>query len=674
MVGAWLALAVTHALGAPPTPAPAPVSEPPPTPDEAEVVPVVTTHPVQPPCELALDRARMGGVPARSADALLSVLPGLVVTSRLGRGGAHSFRYRGLDMGHGRDLALHVEDVPLNEPSHVLSAGYLDTWLLPTLLVDGLDLCPSVTRADVGSFGTAASAHLSLAMPRSGVMGRLAGGSDGSGHATVAWSPPSWGRETFVLGEVEGGEGVGADRGWRHIRVAGGVAGSPGPVDLAAQLLVYNGLFDVPILLRASDLDTAAVRPYGGDRQWRGGGASTRVLLIGRLSRPWAWGGLKTTAWAGTRAYSLEDNLTGRLIDPTLGDGVRRTQTGVEGGLRAQLRRTFTVLGDESFIAGGVDLVGRFFGQQLGDVSLDGEPAVPEVARRVAQADLGAWAQGRVGLFGRGELVAGVRAERVDLSVRPSPDADPLRASAWVVAPRASVLARPASGTTLHLGFARGYRPPDARLVVADGPLPMQLVDTLEGGADARVSKTVRLAASGFGSWARGEVLLDPLDFRVLDVGNVRRWGVEARVIARPLRWLEVVADAAWSNGRVQPSGTRVPYGPATTASVRVAVVDVAAGPVRLDAATRVGVVAPSRLPDGSAARTQAVVDLASQLRWRKVFFDLGVDNVVPWGSRDVDVIRPSTWDASARPDPVPARHVLVTEPFSIRLGVGLWL
>jgi hypothetical protein len=48
----------------------------------------------------------------------LKVAPGLIVTQHCGEGKANQYMLRGFQLDHGTDLAITLDDIPLNMPAH----------------------------------------------------------------------------------------------------------------------------------------------------------------------------------------------------------------------------------------------------------------------------------------------------------------------------------------------------------------------------------------------------------------------------------------------------------------------------------------------------------------------------------------------------------------------------
>jgi outer membrane cobalamin receptor len=67
-------------------------------------------------------------------------VPGLIVTQHSGEGKANQYFLRGYNLDHGTDMAIWVDDVPVNMRTHAHGQGYADlNWLMPET-VNQLDI------------------------------------------------------------------------------------------------------------------------------------------------------------------------------------------------------------------------------------------------------------------------------------------------------------------------------------------------------------------------------------------------------------------------------------------------------------------------------------------------------------------------------------------------------
>ena len=87
----------------------------------------------------------------------LETVPGLIVTQHSGEGKANQYFLRGFNLDHGTDLAITVDGMPVNMPTHGHGQGYADINFLIPELVQSVNVRKGPYFADVGDFGSAGS-------------------------------------------------------------------------------------------------------------------------------------------------------------------------------------------------------------------------------------------------------------------------------------------------------------------------------------------------------------------------------------------------------------------------------------------------------------------------------------------------------------------------------------
>ena len=81
---------------------------------------------------------------------VLEADPGLIVTQHSGEGKANQYFLRGYNLDHGTDMAIWVDDVPINLRTHAHGQGYSDfNWLMPET-VNAVDVRKGPYFADEG--------------------------------------------------------------------------------------------------------------------------------------------------------------------------------------------------------------------------------------------------------------------------------------------------------------------------------------------------------------------------------------------------------------------------------------------------------------------------------------------------------------------------------------------
>ena len=105
---------------------------------------------------------QMASQPLLRPAAILENIPGLIVTQHSGEGKANQYFLRAFNLDHGTDLALEVDDMPVNMPSHAHGQGYSDfNFVIPELAGD-LHYKKGPYYADEGDFATAGTARIGL--------------------------------------------------------------------------------------------------------------------------------------------------------------------------------------------------------------------------------------------------------------------------------------------------------------------------------------------------------------------------------------------------------------------------------------------------------------------------------------------------------------------------------
>ena len=99
--------------------------------------------------------AEVNAQPFSRAGEALEVVPGLIVTQHSGEGKANQYFLRGFNLDHGTDLAISVDGMPVNMPTHGHGQGYADINFMIPELIQSVNVRKGPYFADVGDFGSA---------------------------------------------------------------------------------------------------------------------------------------------------------------------------------------------------------------------------------------------------------------------------------------------------------------------------------------------------------------------------------------------------------------------------------------------------------------------------------------------------------------------------------------
>lgn len=153
-----------------------------------------------------ISREQILNEPILRPAAVLENVPGLIVTQHSGEGKANQYFLRAFNLDHGTDLALEVDDMPVNMPTHAHGQGYSDfNFVIPELAGD-LHYKKGPYYADEGDFATAGTVRVGLvsSLPDSVTLGA---GQDGYRRGLVMGSVPLAGGTLLGAGEVYRNDG-----------------------------------------------------------------------------------------------------------------------------------------------------------------------------------------------------------------------------------------------------------------------------------------------------------------------------------------------------------------------------------------------------------------------------------------------------------------------------------
>src|SRR5262249_17411947 len=145
----------------------APASAPVETPAQAVAAgaPDVASGPTPPPAmasQTTVSGNDLNTRPVTRPGEVLEAVPGLIVTQHSGDGKANQYFLRGYNLDHGTDMAIWVDDMPINMRTHAHGQGYSDLNFLMPETINSLDVRKGPYFADEGDFGSAGNLHIGL--------------------------------------------------------------------------------------------------------------------------------------------------------------------------------------------------------------------------------------------------------------------------------------------------------------------------------------------------------------------------------------------------------------------------------------------------------------------------------------------------------------------------------
>jgi TonB dependent receptor/TonB-dependent Receptor Plug Domain len=525
--------------------------------------------------------------PAYRPGQLLETVPGLQVTSHSGEGKANQYLMRGYNLDHGTDLAVSVDGMPINNPTHAHGQGYTDLNFMIPELATNIKYTKGTYYANQGDFASVGSIHLSyldriddqvnLTAGNFGFQRMLAAGSAAAGVGSVVgalelqhydgpWTNPDDQRKVnAVVRYSEGDERDGA----------------------SLTAMFYHGLWNATTDQPERAVGEGLIGRFGS-LDPSDGGRAQRGSLSGQYHASFGDGLFNANAYAVTTQLTLWNNFTHFLIDPVNGDQEEQTENRVIVGGSASYQ-----VPTQAFGIGTDWLTGVQIRYDINDVSRlptadrvvlppSAHPLNFSETDHVHLADLSAYAQATTHWTTWFRTVVGLREDHIH-GVDSGTNSG--QAGQSLIQPKGSLIFTPVATTEIYLSAGRGFHSDDLRGVTQAAATGQQGAPLIarqtgeEAGLRQQLAQgKVALTFAVFNLDAESETTYDA------DIGQdvagpaSRRYGYEINLTYQALRWLEFYASYSGDHARFKTDfddgtghiGRFLPNAPFATGSLNI--------------------------------------------------------------------------------------------------------
>jgi outer membrane receptor protein involved in Fe transport len=492
---------------------------------------------------------------------ILEAAPGLAVVDHADGGKANQYYLRGYNLDHGTDLAIFVDDMPINLPTHAHGQGYADlNWLMPET-VNSLDIRKGPYFADVGDFANAGTLAINLRDSVPQKILEATTGSFGYERLFTMGSSKLDGGSLLYAGEVNTYNGPWATPDDMH-KLSGLLRYSQGtPTDgFSASAMAYSNTWTSTDQIPLRAIQSGLVGLYG-ELDPSDGGDTSRASLSARMAQTVDDGSWKANAYLVKYELDLFNNYTWYLTDPVNGDQFHQHDDRVYGGAGAS--RTFegslfdrpaeTVVGfqsryDDINVALSDTVQRQFLSAVLGD--------------HVNEANAGIYVENTVHWTDWFKTTLGWRGDYFATSVNSMlQPANSGKTQMAIGSPKFRMVIGPFYKTELFVGAGMGYHSNDARSTTAtevpgDPTTPESASPLLVRSRGAEIgirSKAVPgldSSVSLFYLHQDSELFFDGDTGETVPGLPSQRTGIEFTNDYRPASWIHIDADLALTRAR----------------------------------------------------------------------------------------------------------------------------
>jgi hypothetical protein len=522
--------------------------------------------------------------PAFRPGQLLETVPGLQVTSHSGEGKANQYLMRGYNLDHGTDLAVFVDDMPINNPTHAHGQGYTDLNFMIPELATNISYTKGTYYADEGDFASVGSIHLDYldhiedqASVTAGTLGFqrvFAAGSTAAAGGTVLaalelqhydgpWTNPDDQRkENAVLRYSEGDNRDG-------ISLTG---------------MFYHGLWNATTDQPERAIADGFIGRFGTlDRS--DGGKAQRGSVSAQFHVSNGEGQFDANTYVVDTQLTLWNDFTHFLIDPVNGDQEEQHENRVIVGGGASYRLPVQIFGVNTELLSGVQArydindVERLPTRDRVVLTPAQDPLNFSESDHIHLADLSAYEQATSHWTAWLRTVLGVREDYIhgsDSGTNAGEQGSP------IFQPKGSLIFTVAPTTELYVSAGRGFHSDDLRGVTqaaaagqAGAPLIAEQVGEEIGVRQELMQGKITATLAIFNLDAASETTYDPDAGQDTAGPASRRYGFEVNLTYQALRWLEFYASYSGDHARFKTDyddgtghiGRYLPNAPAATGS-----------------------------------------------------------------------------------------------------------
>jgi outer membrane receptor protein involved in Fe transport len=414
--------------------------------------------------------------PTTTPSDILRLVPGLFIAQHQGGGKADQIFLRGFDADHGTDVAIFIDGIPVNMPSHGHGQGYADVhWLIPEM-VDHVEVYKGPYFAQFGNFATAGAVNIITKRHDKDTTFTITGGSYNQQRYLGIVSPPEGTPLTPFIG-VEAYHDLGPFKNPENFNRFNMMSKFT-LLSTANSNLNLLGTFFKSYWNASGEIPARAVRVRDLGR-WDAidnseGGKTERHNA--NLQYNWvdAQQSFNAQAWFSYYKFDLFSNFTFFMNDPINGDEIEQTDKRILGGSYLNYRRNYSL-----FNMPTETLVGFSSRSDLAHVGL-----FHDVRRQrldtttdsfIKQHSLAWYAQQELRATGWLRAQLGVRLDKFFFSVRDAgAAATPVDGSkqGFIANPKVNFILSPftdnavAKRSEIYVNFGGGYHSNDARDVV----------------------------------------------------------------------------------------------------------------------------------------------------------------------------------------------------------------
>nr|WP_294862268.1 TonB-dependent receptor plug domain-containing protein [uncultured Fluviicola sp.] len=520
--------------------------------------------------------------PVRSAQELLTLVPGLFVAQHAGGGKAEQLFLRGFDIDHGTDVALSLDGMPVNMVSHAHGQGYADFHFVMPEVVDKVNFEKGPYDVTKGDLATAGSVDFQT---REQLTKSFVSGEYGMFHhkkitAGIKVLENQKNNAYFAADYLQTDNYFESPQDFSRINFYGKYTGIISPnFKITVSASTFQSKWNASGQIPERAVESGMISRFGAIDNTEGGNTSRTNMQLGVIQKINAFSSLKSDFFFSAYDFSLFSNFTFFLQDSVNGDQIHQYESRKIYGGKTEYKKTISLKENTTFsFTGG----GGFRFDDINNIGLAQTTGRTQLRNQVQLGDINetnifGYVSGKLEI-NRLVISAALRGDNVTFYYNNLKDSvyQPKSLSKTVFLPKVTLLYNATDNVQLYLKSGIGYHSNDARVLLSSDNLNKKALP-LALGTD--LGTTWKLTKNLLFNGALWYLLSEQEFVYVGDAGVVepsgrsQRLGFDAGITFQPTKWLFLYSNLNYSHARsvAEPKGENfIPLAPVFTSDGKV--------------------------------------------------------------------------------------------------------
>lgn len=520
--------------------------------------------------------------PVRSAQELLTLVPGLFVAQHAGGGKAEQMFLRGFDIDHGTDVALSLDGMPVNMVSHAHGQGYADFHFVMPEVIDRIHFEKGPYDVTKGNLATAGSVDFQTReqLSKSFVSGEYGMFNHKKITAGIKVLENQRNNAYFAADYYQTDNYFESPQDFKRINFYGKYTGVISPnFKITVSASTFQSGWNASGQIPERAVKNGMISRFGAIDNTEGGNTSRTNVQLGVIQKINASSSLKSDFFVSMYDFSLFSNFTFFLEDSLNGDQIHQYESRKIYGGKTEYKKTFSFNENTTFnFTGG----GGFRYDDINNIGLAQTTGRTELRNQIQLGDINesnifGYISGKLEI-NRFVLSAALRADNVNFYYNSLKDSvyQPKSISQAVLLPKLSLLYNATDNVQLYLKSGIGYHSNDARVLLSSDKLDKKALPLALGtdlGASWKITKNLLFNGALWYLLSEQEFVYVGDAGVVEPSGRSQRLGFDVGVTFQPTKWLFLYSNLNYSHARsvAEPKGENyIPLAPVFTSDGKV--------------------------------------------------------------------------------------------------------